>query len=77
MTYKIELSSDEVPKTWYNMLADLPVPLPAPKNSEGKDQINRNLLLIVILLYLRPLENCIWKWVDHLHWSEPINLKNI
>ena len=39
MTYKIELSSDEVPKTWYNMLADLPVPLPAPKNSEGKDQI--------------------------------------
>ena len=40
MTYKIELSSDEVPKQWYNMLADLPVPLPAPKNSEGKDQIS-------------------------------------
>ena len=39
MTYKIELSSDDVPKQWYNMLADLPVPLPAPKNSEGKDQI--------------------------------------
>ena len=40
MTYKIELSSDEVPKQWYNMLADLPVPLPAPKNSEGKDQMS-------------------------------------
>jgi tryptophan synthase beta chain len=40
MTYKIELSSDEVPKQWYNMLADLPVELPAPKNSEGKDQIS-------------------------------------
>ena len=39
MTYKIELSSDEVPKQWYNMLADLPVELPMPKNSEGKDQI--------------------------------------
>ena len=39
MTYKIELSSDEVPKQWYNMLADLPAELPAPKNSEGKDQI--------------------------------------
>ena len=39
MTYKIELSSDEVPKQWYNMLADLPSELPAPKNSEGKDQI--------------------------------------
>ena len=40
MTYKIELSSDDVPKQWYNMLADLPVELPAPKNSEGKDQIS-------------------------------------
>ena len=40
MTYKIELSSDEVPKQWYNMLADLPVELPAPKNSDGKDQIS-------------------------------------
>ena len=39
MTYKIELSSDEVPKQWYNMLADLPCELPAPINSEGKDQI--------------------------------------
>ena len=39
MTYKIELSSDEVPKQWYNMLADLPCELPAPKNSEGKNQI--------------------------------------
>ena len=39
MTFKIELSSDEVPKQWYNMLADLPTPLPMPKNSEGKDQI--------------------------------------
>ena len=39
MTYKIELLSDEVPKQWYNMLADLPCELPAPKNSEGKDQI--------------------------------------
>ena len=40
MTYKIELSSDEVPKQWYNMLADLPTELPAPINSEGKDQIS-------------------------------------
>ncbi|WP_407454966.1 TrpB-like pyridoxal phosphate-dependent enzyme [Methanobrevibacter sp.] len=39
MTFKIELSSDEVPKQWYNMLADLPCELPAPMNSEGKDQI--------------------------------------
>ena len=38
--YRIELSSDEVPKKWYNINADLPVELPAPKNSEGKDQIS-------------------------------------
>ena len=39
MNYKITLSSDEVPKNWYNILADLPSELPAPKNSEGKNQI--------------------------------------
>ncbi len=38
--YKITLSSDEVPKNWYNILADLPTELPMPKNSEGKDQIS-------------------------------------
>lgn len=37
--FKITLSSDEVPKTWYNINADLPSPLPKPKNSEGHDQI--------------------------------------
>ena len=40
MNYKITLSSDEVPKQWYNINADLPVELPMPKNSEGKDQIS-------------------------------------
>ena len=38
--YKIDLSSDDVPTKWYNMNADLPVELPAPKNSEGRDQIS-------------------------------------
>ena len=38
--YKIELTSDEVPKQWYNINADLPQPLPELKNSEGKDQIS-------------------------------------
>lgn len=37
--YKIDLPSADVPKKWYNINADLPVELPAPKNSEGKDQI--------------------------------------
>lgn len=40
MEYKIELSSDDVAKKWYNINADLPVELPAPKNSEGKDQLS-------------------------------------
>ena len=39
MNYKITLDSDEVPKKWYNILADLPKALPEPKNSEGKNQI--------------------------------------
>lgn len=37
--YKIELSSDEVPKKWYNINADLPSEIPPPKNSEGKKQV--------------------------------------
>ena len=32
--YKITLSSDEIPKKWYNINADLPVPLPEYKDSE-------------------------------------------
>lgn len=40
MNYKIELSSDDIAKKWYNINADLPVELPAPKNSEGKDQLS-------------------------------------
>ena len=40
MQYRIDLSNDEVPTKWYNINADLPVELPAPKNSEGKDQIS-------------------------------------
>jgi len=37
--YKIELSSNEVPKSWYNINADLPSEIPSPKNSEGKNQV--------------------------------------
>lgn len=40
MDYKITLNSNEVPKKWYNINADLPVELPMPKNSEGNDQIS-------------------------------------
>ena len=38
--FRINLTPDDVPKNWYNILADLPVELPKPKNSEGKDQIS-------------------------------------
>ena len=40
MNYKIELTSEDVPKKWYNINADLPVELPEPRNSEGKDQLS-------------------------------------
>ena len=40
MQYKIELTSDDVATKWYNINADLPVPLPEPINSEGKDQLS-------------------------------------
>lgn len=32
----INLEPDELPTSWYNILSDLPEPLPPPKNPEGK-----------------------------------------
>jgi len=37
--YKIELSSEDVPKSWYNINSDLPSEIPPPLNSEGHNQI--------------------------------------
>jgi len=38
---KIILNEKELPKKWYNINPDLPVPLPEPKNPEGKDNISK------------------------------------
>lgn len=38
---KIILDEKELPKKWYNINPDLPVPLPEPKNPEEKDNINK------------------------------------
>ena len=37
--FRIDLPSYDVPKKWYNINADLPIDLPKPKSSEGKDQV--------------------------------------
>jgi Predicted alternative tryptophan synthase beta-subunit (paralog of TrpB) len=31
----------KLPKKWYNINSDLPVPLPEPKNPEEKDNISK------------------------------------
>ena len=61
MNYKIELSSEEVPKKWYNINADLPCELPMPKNSEGRNQIEFNSLedLVPKDHLLRKIENAL------------------
>lgn len=46
MNYKIELTSDDVPKKWYNINADLPVQLPEPKTV--KEKINYQHYLIYL-----------------------------
>jgi len=38
---KIILDEKELPKKWYNINPDLPVPLPGPKNPEEKDNISK------------------------------------
>ena len=37
--FRIDLPSNDVPKKWYNINADLPSALPEPKSSEGKNQV--------------------------------------
>ena len=41
MQYRIDLTNDEVPTKWYNINADLPVELPAPKNSRTLPKIRK------------------------------------
>ncbi len=38
---KIILNEKELPKKWYNINSDLPVPLPEPKNPKEKDNISK------------------------------------
>ena len=37
--YKIDLYSEDLPKKWYNINADLPYDVPEAKNSSGKNQL--------------------------------------
>jgi tryptophan synthase beta chain len=38
--YKITLPSKDIPKKWYNIVPDLPVPLPMPSEPEGGGQLD-------------------------------------
>ncbi|GBC68356.1 Tryptophan synthase beta chain [archaeon HR01] len=40
MSKKIVLSDDEIPKNWYNILPDLPRPLPPPIDPSTKEPVN-------------------------------------
>lgn len=42
-TTKISLEADEFPKKWYNILPDLPIPLPPPKDPEDGNSRLQNL----------------------------------
>jgi len=59
MIRQINLSSDEMPRKWYNILPDLPEPLPPP---QGEEQI-RTLPEVMILECLKQ-ENLDSPWVD-------------
>ena len=81
MDYKITLNSNEVPKEWYNINADLPVELPMPQNSEGKDQIASLQKAFTKAgleqEFQKKSENSTCRWEDHLHYLELLDLKNI
>jgi tryptophan synthase beta chain len=58
----VNLTADEFPNAWYNILSDLPEKLPPPKNPEGKNTLE-NMSLMMIKECLRQ-ENSELKLVD-------------
>lgn len=58
-----QLTPDELPEAWYNILPDLPEPLPPPKDpDEGKGRLNR--LKEVLLAHCLEQESSDSSWID-------------
>lgn len=64
MTFEdvVQLSPEEIPRQWYNILPDLPEPLPPPRDPDGKERLER--LPRILLKTCLEQENSQERWID-------------
>jgi tryptophan synthase beta chain len=61
--YKIVLSEKDIPKAWYNLVADLPFKLPAPINPQTKKPLAKDDLRAIFPLALIEQEMSAQRWI--------------
>lgn len=63
MSVKIFLSEDEIPRQWYNLAADLPIPMKPPLGPDG-NPLNPEALSAVFPMNLIEQEVSTQRWID-------------
>jgi len=64
MQTRFDLTQNDIPKTWYNLLADFPEPLPPPLHPGTKEPVPPEALLALFPENLVRQEMCPERWVE-------------
>jgi tryptophan synthase beta chain len=64
MQTRFDLTQNDIPKTWYNLLADFPEPLPPPLHPGTKQPVPPEALLAIFPENLVRQEMCPDRWVE-------------
>ncbi len=64
MQTRFDLTQKDIPKTWYNLLADFPEPLPPPLHPGTKQPVPPEALLAIFPENLVKQEMCPDRWVE-------------
>lgn len=62
--FKIILSEDQIPQSWYNVAADLPFPLPPPLNPATRKPLEKDALRAIFPASLIEQEMSAQRWID-------------
>ncbi len=61
---RIQLSTDELPRQWYNVAADLPEPLPPPLHPATREPAGPDVLSVIFPMNLLEQEMSQERWID-------------
>ena len=64
MQTRFDLTQNDIPKTWYNLLADFPEPLPPPLHPGTKQPVPPEALLAIFPENLVRQEMCPERWIE-------------